>query len=231
MEQKKSVPQLQPTAPKQQRPSSPMPAGTGSDSSERGPVDTGRRQFVTAGLLAGAFVLGVATGQTFPLWRQAPGPTIAADQPLSQEQVERLRQGFLATQTRGISTPTVTGDQRRDAIQRLDLPAAQRQQLVQTLEKPDNQCGVRFVSIQLWDNMAIDGDVVSASACGYTVEVRLGATPTIYEIPLEADNTIALNGVRDGGGGITVGLNVGGQSIPYPPMTTGEIRRIKFDPQ
>ena len=60
--------------------------------------------------------------------------------------------------------------------------------------------------VTLWDFVQEDGDVVHISSAGYSMEVSLTHAPARIAIPAQRDVPIVIQGVADGGGGITMGL-------------------------
>ena len=100
----------------------------------------------------------------------------------------------------------------------LQLPPAETKKIMQAAEKGE----VRLAWVTVWDNEAEDGDVVRISSEGYSVQVALLNRPTTVIIPAPAGGKFAITGVRDGGGGITVGVKTVSGEIPFPPMAPGQ---------
>ena len=82
---------------------------------------------------------------------------------------------------------------------------------------------IRWVSIGLYDDMVIDGDVVRVTAGAVDVMVSLGHAAQHILIPVAgtAPTLITVQGVSDGGGGVTVGLMGPGGRVPFPYLEEG----------
>jgi hypothetical protein len=79
-----------------------------------------------------------------------------------------------------------------------------------------------LVELVLWDTDAPDGDVVQVASAGYSREVLLAKTPTVIYVPGTGAGTIKITGVRDGGGGITLGVKGESVSLLMPIMSVGQ---------
>lgn len=64
----------------------------------------------------------------------------------------------------------------------------------------------RLVEVVVWDTHDQDGDVVLLGSAGYRREIALTKTPQTIRIPLNDSRTLTITGLRDGGGGITLGV-------------------------
>lgn len=81
---------------------------------------------------------------------------------------------------------------------------------------------VTLAMITVWDTDAADGDVVRLVSVGYQVEVTLAKSPSIVAVPVPPHGVMNIVGVRDGGGGITAGVAVGGRPVELPVMSVGQ---------
>lgn len=89
------------------------------------------------------------------------------------------------------------------------------------LSQPDNAA---LVWVNLWDSVSADGDIVTVSSAGYSVEILLQKAHARIAIPIdEATSEITITGVRDGGGGITLGVQSGYAPTILPVMRVGEV--------
>jgi hypothetical protein len=79
-----------------------------------------------------------------------------------------------------------------------------------------------LAEIQLYDFAAQDGDIVRVSSGGYQVEVTLLNDLTTVVVPVDASRTINVTGMRDGSGGITMGVRHVGGRLPVPVMSEGQ---------
>lgn len=84
--------------------------------------------------------------------------------------------------------------------------------------------------ITLWDFASQDGDVVTVSSAGYTVDVPLLKSPTRIAIPINSSRTIELTGNTDGGGGITLALMSGSFQTSLPVLRVGETINLSISP-
>jgi hypothetical protein len=96
-------------------------------------------------------------------------------------------------------------------------PAAKAKPQPQAAPRP-----ITLTQITLWDTDAPDGDVVRVVSAGYEIEVMLARAPVTLAVPVPPRGVINIVGVRDGGGGITAGIAVGGQPIELPIMSAGQ---------
>lgn len=81
---------------------------------------------------------------------------------------------------------------------------------------------LRLVSVSLWDTHAQDGDVVAIASAGYRRDVTITKAPQIITFPVDQAATLQVIGVRDGGGGITLGIRGPSQEILMPIMSEGQ---------
>lgn len=81
---------------------------------------------------------------------------------------------------------------------------------------------LRLVSISLWDTHAEDGDVVAVVGGGYRREIVLTKTIQTIAFPVDRLAMVEIVGVRDGGGGITLGIRGSSQEILMPIMSEGQ---------
>ena len=90
----------------------------------------------------------------------------------------------------------------------------------------DDNSRARITSVMLWDNFDQDGDVVRVQSGGITLEVPIFHAPTTIYIPYVPGEPIIIQGVYDGGGGITAAIETMSGPIPLPIMTVGQIIAI-----
>jgi hypothetical protein len=91
----------------------------------------------------------------------------------------------------------------------------------QPAQQPQQQ-QYSLVELVLWDTHAPDGDVVLVTSAGYSREVVLTKTPTIVYVPGSGAGVIQVTGIKDGGGGITLGVKGATQSVLMPIMSVGQ---------
>jgi len=78
----------------------------------------------------------------------------------------------------------------------------------------------------VWDWGSEDGDVVKVAG----QEIELRNAPAVLPLPLEPTTTVEVLGVKDGGGGITVGVSVPGArpSVRIMALRPGQVGHIKI---
>lgn len=81
---------------------------------------------------------------------------------------------------------------------------------------------LRLVSVSLWDSHADDGDVVAVVGGGYRREVALTKDIQTIAFPVDGSSMVQIIGVRDGGGGITLGIRGPSQDVLMPIMSEGQ---------
>ena len=82
---------------------------------------------------------------------------------------------------------------------------------------------LRLALITVLDNDAEDGDWISIIAAGYRQDVRLFHKHYTVAVPYLPGSTIAVTGLKDGGGGdITVTVLVGGAKLALKPLKERE---------
>jgi len=121
-----------------------------------------------------------------------------------------------------ISLQLVADDELDLALATMPLNKTSKNELNKVLNKPrsqqinEKQAGKsklvleddpRLVWVDFWDFASQDGDVIEVSSAGYSVQVNLLNTPNRIAVPVDMSYVIYVNGVVDGGGGITLGVN------------------------
>jgi hypothetical protein len=81
---------------------------------------------------------------------------------------------------------------------------------------------VSLVELVLWDTHAPDGDMVRITSAGYARDVLLSKIPTVIHVPGTSAGVIQVTGLKDGGGGITLGIKGSQQSVLMPIMSEGQ---------
>ncbi|WP_186392770.1 MULTISPECIES: hypothetical protein [unclassified Pannonibacter] len=83
---------------------------------------------------------------------------------------------------------------------------------------------VRIVTFSLFDDLVEDGDVVQVSGYGFSYIVPLYNNPTWVQVPvpMHGPGSVTITGIRDGGGGITLGVGVPGATLPIPALYPGK---------
>ena len=95
---------------------------------------------------------------------------------------------------------------------------AQQPQVAAVAKRP-----FRLAWVTLWDTDAEDGDMVRIDSSGFSTVVTLTNAPITFAVPVPEQGVINITGVRDGGGGITIGAMSGMQRIALPIMSVGQV--------
>lgn len=131
------------------------------------------------------------------------------------------------TRVRSIAVAPITAGDVEAVLDAMRLDPSSRQALKHTLDgNAGSPSGTALAEIVLWDFAAQDGDVVRVSSAGYAVEVALVKAPATIAVPIDASRSIGVTGVRDGGGGITLGIRSGADSISLPVLAEGQELRL-----
>lgn len=183
-------------------------------------ASTSRRSGLKVLLASLAFVIGIGYGMTF-LWNPAPTDN------LSNAQKSELLTEYSKIQS--VRLEPVAADDMTTALDSMRLAPDQRNALKaalggapSTANSPTQLTQTALVWVNLWDFAAPDGDVVHISSAGYEVDVTLLKVQTRMAVPVGASQTIAISGVFDGGGGITLGIQADKTAISLPVLSVGQ---------
>jgi len=174
-----------------------------------------RRTTSVAGWVAAVAIgaIGIGAGLTYFF------PTDSSDH-LTQDEVQQRQHEFDAHGP--VKVELVPADQVRNAVAQMKLSPTENAALLSRLA-PDSPQPLHLARIQLWDSATQDGDVVELSSAGYQRTVSLLNQPVELTVPVDATSTVQITGVRDGGGGITLGVRSGLDATALPVMTPGQI--------
>ena len=197
----------------QPAPPQPQALRPKEDSASRWPgPEKKSRPWPKLGLMIGAAVLAAALGAGVYLTGDP------ADQP-SPAQIAEMESSWAAAREAKVSLPQVQPEERAEALAGLNLPQEQEEALQAEVAAER----VSLVWLTLWDNMDEDGDVVSLHSDGVNLTVPLLKNATRIALPRPAGGVINLTGVKDGGGGITLGLMSGPDQVLIPPLAPGQV--------
>lgn len=85
----------------------------------------------------------------------------------------------------------------------------------------------RLVWLDVFDDCQEDGDIVHVKSSSFQQQVAIFHAPRRLAVSLAlSEKTIALTGIRDGGGGITVSVRVQGRMVPLPRLSPGQTMMI-----
>ncbi len=161
--------------------------------------------------LLGAAAAGVATGLLLGLPHspspRAEAPLSAAAQAERAEAFRRSGQWLL---------PDAPGDATEQA-RLTGLIGSARADLEARIQSHE----ARVVEFYLWDDQYEDGDVVEVRSAGFSQTVPLVTARRRIIVPVFQGQPVTLTGVTDGGGGITVAVEVGGAPVPLPVLAPG----------
>jgi hypothetical protein len=95
---------------------------------------------------------------------------------------------------------------------------------------PATSSQLRLVELTLWDSQAPDGDVVRVVSAGYSRDVVLHKQPVVLAVPVQGSMPIQIVGVRDGGGGITLGVQGLQSPVMAPIISEGQTITLPIAP-
>ncbi len=84
----------------------------------------------------------------------------------------------------------------------------------------------QLVELVLWDTHSADGDVVRVRSAGFSRDVVLSKAPTVVFVPVDGSGALQIQGVTDGGGGITLGVRGPQSEILMPVMSPGQVLNL-----
>jgi hypothetical protein len=168
-------------------------------------------------------VLGlVAAGSLTWLFPIGSGDRVA------RAETEQRERDFVRVQPM-VATP-VSPSEVPAAINRLPLKDAERSAMLgalhsdTTVPAPASRpaAPLRLIQLTVWDTHRQDGDVAAFSTGGFRIDVPLTKAPQLITIPVDASNAVRVSGVRDGGGGITLGIRGSAGAVLMPIMSEGQ---------
>lgn len=168
-------------------------------------------------VLASLAVIGGAGFGMTHFWGGAPGDSI------SDARRQELTQNFLKTSS--VQLERVADADIDKALASMNLKPEQARILKQELEKQATQPAdetTHLAWLDIWDFASQDGDVVHVSAAGYEMDVPMMNAQTRVAVPVDASKAVLVTGVKDGGGGITLGLKTGAGELLLPVIAPGE---------
>jgi len=85
---------------------------------------------------------------------------------------------------------------------------------------------IRIGMIRLWDTVHEDGDRVRLDGAGYTQELTILHKPGIFYLPFVPGGSARITAIRDGGGGVTLGVATVLGPVHLPPLKVGQAVEI-----
>lgn len=123
---------------------------------------------------------------------------------------------FMAIQP--LHVDTVKEEELPEAIATMNLSQNDQNEI----QKEIDNGRTRLVWVTLWDTVAEDDDVVEIESGGFNLNILLKNAVQRIAVPEPPSDTLNLSGVRDGGGGITVGMLSGTSPVNLPLMKVGQ---------
>lgn len=199
-----------------------------------------RRGFKRWLLLFGALTLGIGAGAT---WLFAP----ESQDRLTPTEIEQRAAAFAKAPPLVLKAiPASELDRRLGEMQLAPVAQVELKQTLRasTAAAPDaapaakttpqaaarpDPASMRLVELTLWDSHAPDGDVVRIVSAGYSRDVMLQKQPVVVAVPVQG-SSIQIVGVRDGGGGITLGVQGSSTPMMMPIMSEGQTISLPVAP-
>ncbi|MBF9234795.1 hypothetical protein [Microvirga alba] len=161
---------------------------------------------------------GLIAGATGIFWN-SPAPMPAE---VSVQDAARLEAQMSGLTIRLLPVDLSTSAAQSAAVRLIPAPEIQaRKWVIDALAGRQN-----LGRIVVWDNVRQDGDVVSIASAGLSTTITLTNAPQSIIMPYPKGGMLAVTGVHDGGGGITVALELATGPLPLPPMKEGETRLL-----
>lgn len=155
-------------------------------------------------VIAGGWGLGKIFGAASPVDHLTP------DEIQQREQIFHAQPAFKVTQIAQQDTAA--------KIATLPLPPEQKA----VLTKSTTQAGQRLLELVVWDDVEQDGDVVHVDSAHFSQTVSLLKQPQTLYFPVADNVPITITGIRDGGGGITLGFTGSGVPVSLPVLGEGQ---------
>ncbi len=143
---------------------------------------------------------------------------------LTQLEVHQIIEGY--AQLGQIALPAVNIKKKREAaiaIKSMALNHAAEQSLIESLNRDETE--LRW--IELFDTHAEDGDVIRVSTGGYSRVIGILNAPVRFAIPISGPQTVEIEAVTDGGGGVTLGVTTPSGPYPLPPLAVGQLIEVE----
>lgn len=113
--------------------------------------------------------------------------------------------------------------EREEALSVMNLKPEERKALENNLLAQAE----RLVWLDVFDDCQEDGDIVHVKSSSFQQQVAIFHAPRRLAVTLApSEKAIALTGIRDGGGGITVSVRVQGRMVPLPRLSPGQTMMI-----
>jgi hypothetical protein len=164
--------------------------------------------------------IGAFTGPSF--WAG-----VESDQATEQQVRERARK---FADMGALTLRLVAPGERDGALAAMNLPEGDKARLAELVGAHSSPTAnaqakgaLRLAWLTLWDTDAQDGDQVRIDSSGFSTVVTLANAPLTFAVPVPDGGVVNITGVRDGGGGITVGAMSGVSRVALPIMSVGQV--------
>lgn len=77
--------------------------------------------------------------------------------------------------------------------------------------------------VTVWDHVDEDGDFVRVVSSGYSRLIPILHKPVTLAVPMPPNGVVNVVGVKDGYGGITVGISSDAMPVVLPVLSEGQI--------
>lgn len=134
--------------------------------------------------------------------------------PAQQAEIDRTWQQVQASRVALLPVPPGDREQAYDQLRTLGVPPER----VLAIQTEVERGTMELVTFTLWDNVAEDGDVVDLETPELTVRVPLRHARATIPLVRPASGVVNIRGIRDGGGGITMGIEANGTPVLLPPL-------------
>ena len=107
-------------------------------------------------------------------------------------------------------------------IEKMQLSLADKQRLKEALS--DRQ--VRLGRLVVWDNVAVDGDAILLSSIGFSQTIPITHERQILYLPVVTGGSAQITALRDGEGGVTLGVQTMIGPVFLPRLAVGDTVEI-----
>lgn len=92
---------------------------------------------------------------------------------------------------------------------------------IKALEADIKHGTVKLAWITVWDNQAVDGDIINIQAGGFSSQISLTHEKQRMAIPIN-QGEVTITGIADGSGGITLGFYTTNGTVSLPVIAPGQ---------
>jgi hypothetical protein len=107
-------------------------------------------------------------------------------------------------------------------IEKMQLSLADKQRLKEALADKE----VRLARLVVWDNVAVDGDAIVLNATGFSQTLPISHEQQTFYLPVVPGNSARITALKDGGGGVTLGVKTMIGPVFLPRLAIGDTVEI-----